>query len=557
MKQIYKSSLFLLAILFSSITLCIAQDSISSTPNFLFLICEDISPYLSFYGDRTAKTPNLDKLAKESLIYDNAFTTVGVCAPSRSTMITGMYPVSIGTHNMRTGKSYSGWGFRAYTKLKKTQRDQKNIPFSMYSAVVPPEVKCFTKFMREAGYYCTNQGKSDFQFDSPLSAWDENGKGHYKNREDGQPFLSMLNFGVTHESRIWIKSEDSLRIDPDKVNLPSYIPDFEQSRIDYARNYSNIEELDAQMGRAIKELKASGEYENTYIIFMSDHGGPLPRGKRLIYDSGLKVPFMVRFPNQQKVGRTDQLISFVDIAPTILSLAGVDVPDYLQGKAFLGKQEGADNEYVFGSRDRFDEFYDRSRSIRNKNFLLVKNYYLDQPLYLDLKYRKQIPFMNEFLRMRDNGELNETQMLWFNPSKPKIEFYDVVVDPEQINNLAHLPQYQDEIKTMLAELESWQKRVDDKGAIPEADLLLGMWPDMIQPRTAEPKVELVDKAYEAICETDGADIVYQYSESVDTITTLDHWKTYTKPLEKRNGTYLHVRATRIGYADSRSIIIKM
>jgi arylsulfatase A-like enzyme len=556
MKSIIFKVFLLLAVFV--ITSCKTPDDKLQRPNFLFITCEDISPDLSFYGDSTAKTPNLDQLANESMIYDNAFTTVAVCSPSRSSIITGMYPVSIGTHNMRTGGSVSGWGLRHYKDLPEHLTDPEGTPFTIYSAAISPEIRCFTNYLREAGYFCTNNVKTDYQFAAPLSSWDENSnKAHFNNRKAGQPFLAIFNFGVTHESQIWRKAGDSLRIDPQAIELPSYIPDFEQSRIDFARNYSNIEELDGQVGELLNELRASGEYENTYIFFFSDHGGPLPRGKRAIYDSGLKVPFLIRFPGLEITGRTDQMISFTDIAPTVLSLAGIEIPEYIQGKAFLGKQEEREREYIFGSADRFDELYDRVRCVRNKDYLLVKNYYPDQPRYLDVAYRKSIPMMPEFLRMRDSRELNETQMLWFNPTKPEIEFYDVHTDPEQVNDLAHLPEYQDEIRTMLEALENWQKEIDDKGGVPEAQLILQMWPGMVQPFTALPEVEATNEGYAVSCPTTGSDIVFRYSNSAEPIKELDHWQLYTGPIEKREGQYLHIRSTRIGYVDSEAVIVEM
>ena len=541
-----------------SLSSCKTDKEQPKKPNFLFITCEDISPYLSFYGDSTAYTPNLDHLANESLIFDNAFTTVGVCSPSRSSIITGMYPISIGTHNMRTGGAVNGWGKRHYKDLGKNFTDREGTKFTQYSAVIPPEVKCYTKFLRENGYFCSNNVKTDLQFASPLSAWDENSKkAHFNNRKTGQAFLSIFNFGVTHESKLWTKTKDSLRINPNEVKLPSYIPDFEQARVDFARNYSNIEELDLLLGQILNELKATGELENTYIFFFSDHGGPLPRGKRLIYDSGLKVPFMIRFPNKTQTGRTDRLISFVDIAPTVLSLAEIDIPAYMQGKAFLGKQITSEREYIFGSGDRFDKRYDRIRCIRNKNYMLVKNYYPNQPRYLDIAYRKKIPMMPEFLQMRDAGKLNKTQMLWFNATKPKIEFYDVNADPEQVKNIAHLPEYKEEINTMLSELEKWQTSINDKGEIPEGQLLLSMWPNMKQPFTSAPIIKQEENKYMASCSAIGADVVYRYSETADTITELDHWMLYTGPLEKQEGKYLHIRATRIGFVDSKAVVVEM
>ncbi|MEM9687097.1 MAG: sulfatase, partial [Bacteroidota bacterium] len=479
--------------------LLVANSCIQKTKqvNFLIISCEDISPYLSFYGDSTAHTPNLDKLASEGIVFENAFTTVGVCAPNRSSIITGMYPVSIGTHHMRTGTDIKAWGKRSYDG-NAFKKDQNGDRYCEYSTVLPPDVKCFTTYLRKAGYYCTNTSKTDYQFSAPLSAWDENGdNAHYKNRKENQPFFAVFNLNVTHESQIWMSANDSLRINPQNVSLHPYWPDTDSVRIDMARNYSNIELLDKQVGTLLHELESTGELENTIIFFFSDHGGPLARGKRAIYDSGLKVPFIVRFPDGSNTGRNDQLISFVDIAPTILSLAGIKVPDHIQGKAFLGKQQKVEREYIFGSSDRFDEHYDRIRCIRNKQYLLVRNYYPDQPGYLDIAYRKQLPMMREMLRMRNEGKLNQTQRLWFNAPKPEIEFYDVMADPDQINDLAQNAGYKEIIDTMLNRLSQWQVEIDDKGAIPEAKLVKDQWPDFKQPQTKSPTVTKTNERYYA------------------------------------------------------------
>jgi len=269
-------------------------------PNILWLTCEDISPFLSMYGDSTAHTPNIDQLAREGIVFDEAFAVVGVCAPSRSAIITGMYPTSIGTMHMRTGADVQSWGRREYKK-KGMGVDINGNPVPQYSAVIPPYVKCFTEYMREAGYYCTNNQKTDYQFAAPVTAWDENNlNAEWEHAPKGMPFFSVYNHGITHESQIWKRKKFKQTVSPDKVPLPSYYPDDSIVRQDVARNYSNIEELDKQIGEKIQKLKDDGLYENTIIFFFSDHGGPLPRGKRLHYDSGLKVPFIVRIPDKYK-----------------------------------------------------------------------------------------------------------------------------------------------------------------------------------------------------------------------------------------------------------------
>jgi len=524
--------------------------------NFLFITNEDISPYLSFYGDSTAYTPNLDKLAKSSLIFDNAFTPVGVCSPSRSCIATGMFPISIGTHNMRTGQDYTGWGNRKYEDIGLS--DPAGNKVIQYSVVVPPEVKVFTQFLREVGYYCTNRFKTDMQFATPMTAFDENSPtAHYKNRESGQPFFSIFNSMTTHESKIWVYANDSLRVDPKKVKLPAYFPDNPIVRTDVARNYSNIEIFDAEVGKLLKELEENGLLDKTIIFYFSDHGGPLPRGKRAIYDSGLKAPFMIRFPKGMHKGRTDQLISFADIAPTVLSLAGVKPPEYMQGVAFAGKYKEKENKYVYGSRDRFDEIYDKVRSIRNKDYLLVKNYYTETPRYLDIEYRKKIPMMRELLKLRKKKYLNKTQLMWFESPIPEYELYDVNKDPEQVYNLSDKKEYQGIMKEMAVKLDSFLKAVDDKGNIPEGEFLKQMWPNLKQPITQTPKIKLLSNRYIIKTFTPGSDLVYKIDTVKTKLEERDHWKLYKEPVTVQKDKYLHVRSVRIGYTDSEEVIIEM
>ena len=254
----------------------VLQQEAKRQPNIVWIVTEDISPTLSFYGDKTAKTPNLDALAKESMIYDNAFAVVGVCGPSRSSIITGMYPTSIGTMHMRTGKDVHSWGRHSYSK-ETTKQDLSGEPIIEYSAVIPENVKCYTEYLRASGYFCTNNQKTDYQFASPVTAWDENSKkAHWRNRPKNKPFFSVFNIGTTHESQLWKKNDLPLTVNPKKVKVPPYLPDTEVSRNTIARHYSNIELMDAEVGEFIQQLKDDGLYDNTIIFFYSDHGGPLP-----------------------------------------------------------------------------------------------------------------------------------------------------------------------------------------------------------------------------------------------------------------------------------------
>lgn len=525
-----------------------------SQPNILWITCEDISPTLSIYGDSTANTPNLDKLAAESLIYTNAFATVGVCAPSRSSIITGMYPISIGTHNMRAARDFYSWGLRKYDMPSKA-KDIKGNNVPLYSVVTPPEVKCFTEYLREAGYYCTNNAKTDYQFAAPVSAWDaNNSKAHWKNRADGQPFFAVFNLDITHESRIWLNKELPLTVNKETVPLPPYFPDNPVIRQDVARNYSNIELLDKQVADLIKEIEDAGLLDNTIIFFYSDHGGPLPRGKREHYDSGLKVPFLVRFPNGKTTGRVDELISFVDLAPTVLSLAGIATPDYMQGSAFLGTQKAdVARNYVFGSSDRFDDFSDRTRTVRDKNYLYVKNFYPELPSYKDVAYRKNMDMMNTLLLLRDEGSLKGPTAQWFKPHKSAEELYDVNADPYNLHNIIDNPAHADKVIEMQSALENWLIKVGDKGTEAELDLFYKMWPGGVQPITATPILTEMDNKIAASTSTKGASLAYLISKKPLNPNLDSGWQLYQNPVSLSQGERAYFMAVRIGFADSKVV----
>ncbi len=523
-------------------------------PNILWLTCEDISPTLSFYGDSTAHTPNLDMLARESMVFTRAFTVVGVSAPSRSSIITGMYPASIGTMHMRTAHDYAGWGDRKYSETN-IATDVAGNPVRQYSAVIPETVRCFTEYLRAAGYYCTNNLKTDYQFAAPVTAWDANSnKASWKNCPPGKPFFAVFNHEVTHESRMWMNKPLPQTVAPGSVPLPAYFPEDSIVRQDVARNYSNIELLDKQIGDKISELKEAGLYDKTIIFFFSDHGGPLPRGKREIYDSGLRVPFLVHFPGGANAGIVDDLVSFVDLAPTILSLAGIKPPGYMQGQAFLGPYKASEpRKYIYGSGDRFDEFSDRIRIIRDKRYLFVKNFYPDLPAYKDVTYRKQMDMMNELLHLRDAGKLSGPTAYWFRLTKREEEFYDCDSDPLNLNNLVDDPEYDSKISELRMALEKHIQGINDKAEIPEAEMIEQMWPGGVQPKTALPVVTVRGETVSITCSTPGASIAYiQSDEPIN--TDLDSgWQLYHEPIQAA-AKYLYVLANRIGFADSETIM---
>ena len=331
-------------------------------PNILWLSCEDISSHIACFGDPQAITPNLDKLATQGVRFPNTFTTAGVCAPCRSGIITGMYQTTLGTHHMRC------------------------------QATLPANIRPFPALLREAGYFCTNNSKQDYQFRTPKDVWDDSsGKAHWRQNPDPtKPFFAVFNFGGCHESGIANTQKyesvtqdlsSDQRQDPAKLTLPPYYPDTPRVREDWKRNYELITAMDAWAGDLLKQLEDDGLAENTVVFFWSDHGVGLPRAKRWLYDSGTRVPLIVRIPeslphsNQALPNAIDrQLISSIDFAPTVLGLAGLSIPNHFQGRAFLGNHLSPQRSYVYGARDRMDERYDIIRSVRDQRYRYIRNY---------------------------------------------------------------------------------------------------------------------------------------------------------------------------------------
>jgi len=412
--------------------------------------------------------------------------------------------------------------------------------------------------LRAEGYYCTNNSKTDYQFAAPVTAWDQNSNNaHWKNREKNQPFFSVFNFDVTHESKMWLHRDKPLTVKPGLVPLPPYFPDTETVRNDVARNYSNIELLDKMVGNLIKELKADGLFDKTYIFFFSDHGGPLPRGKRSHYESGLKVPMMVRDPYEKKIRYVDDQISFVDLAPTILSLTGLNIPDHFQGRAFMGEKKSEIlRDYVFGSGDRFDETYDRVRSVISKEFIYVKNYYTNRPAYKDVLYRKNIDMTNEMLMLYKEDKLNSDQKYWYRESKTREEFYVRSDDPHSLKNLISDERYEDEINKHRMALKNWQDEINDIGAKSEKKHLDSMWPRGIQPKSSKPDVTVKDKMVTIKSNTLGSSNAFIISDNDFEPSLDDGWKLYHEPIKVNKG-YIYVISTRLGYEDSEIIKIKL
>lgn len=510
-------------------------------PNILWITCEDMSPHLGSFGEKVAKTPILDQLAKEGVRYTNTFSTAGVCAPSRAALITGCYQTAIGAMHMRT--------------LSPTAVLSKNdYPpgYKSYSAVIPENIKCFPEYLRQAGYYCTNNEKQDYQFEAPLTVWDENSKkAHWRNRKDkNQPFFSVFNLMVTHESMVWLNGKKLLLVDPKDVKVPVYYPDDSVSRNTIARFLTNVMLMDKQVGEIIDQLKADGLYDNTIIFFYSDHGDGMPYVKREILDRGLRVPMIIKAPFLTKNTTDNQLISFVDLAPTVLYLAGIPIPKSIQGLAFLGPQKAkTKRKYVYAARDRMDSEYDRVRAVNDGRFTYLKNYMQEKPFYQNIKYRIQNPIMAELLALKEAGKLNEKQMHWFKKSKPDEELYDYKNDPDEINNLAENPAYVNKLNELRTAHLAWMKKYKDYAETPEMEMVKTWWNgNETAPKTDATMINIKNNSAVLANKTKGASIGYRKSSN-------NSWTIYDKPFQIKKGDSLYVAAQRIGYLKSESATI--
>ncbi len=357
-----------------------------------------------------------------------------------------MYACSLGTHHMR---SYNP---------------------------VPEQFKFFTQYLREAGYYCTNRAKEDYNTQKPDGAWDESSReATYKKRSPGQPFFSVINFGVSHESSLH-KSTDTHH-DPAGVKLPPYHPDTPEFRHDWAQYYDRITQLDGQISEALALLEADGLAEDTIVFYYADHGGVLPRSKRFLYDSGTHVPLIVRLPEKYRHlapdspgTRSDRLVSFVDFAPTVLSLSGVKIPEYMQGEAFLGSQAAPPRDYVYLFRGRMDERYDMMRAVRDKRFKYIRNYMPHRIYAQHLNYLWRMPAMQSWQKLRDEGKLTGPQRFFFS-EKPMEELYDTHADPHEVNNISANPEYHDILLRMREIERNWVMEIRDPGFLAEGDMV--------------------------------------------------------------------------------------
>ncbi len=437
----------------------IARDKTTGEkPNILWVTCEDISPCLGCYGDKVAITPHLDDLAAEGIRYTKAFATAPVCAPSRSCLITGVYATSLGTQHLRS------------------------------EVEIPEKIKCFPEYLREVDYYCSNNYKKDYNF-IDVNVWDESShEAHWRKRRPGQPFFSVFNFVSTHQGQIngsdeefeknyGSKLEPAERHDPAKIPLPPYYPDTPFVRKIWTRYYDLITFMDKQVGDILGQLEADGLADNTIVFFFADHGLGIPRFKRTLYDSGLHVPLIVRFPERYQHllpcrpgEKIDSLVSFVDFAPTVLSLTGLPVPDYMQGRAVLGDQAKPPRKYIFGASSRVDEAYECSRCVRDERYKYIRNYFPHLPYIQPSQYCDQAEIMQELRRAVAEEKLSPAQKLLWAPTKPVEELYDTLADPHEINNLIGHPGKKAVLDRLRKTLHTWMLQTYDTGLLSEAEM---------------------------------------------------------------------------------------
>ena len=521
--------------------------AVQAQPNILLIVAEDLSPRIGAFGDALAATPAIDALASDGVRYSHAFTVSGVCAPSRSALITGVYPQALGTLHMRT-----------------VDRG--------YDAVPPPEVKAFPELLRRAGYRTANSMKTDYQFGTPFTVWDIDENDYrvpadlalWRRLPSDEPFFAMITLMDTHESRLvdettrapeaWAPLIEAVRVQrearvprrtaPGAVTVPPYLPDTAVVRRSIAQHYDNVNHIDGQVAEILANLRADGLLERTVVIWTTDHGDGLPRAKRAVYDSGLRVPLIVRWPDGRGAGSLDtRLVSFVDLAPTLLELAGAPVPAFIQGRSLLSDPP---RDYVFAGRDRMNQVPDRVRAVRDRRYKYIRNYRPEQPYFRPLVFRDMFPAMQALWKAHASGTLRPESARYFAAPRSGEELYDTHNDPHEVHNLAARPGQAATLARLAQALDDWMARVGDLGAMPEAEMIDAMWPGGERPRTAPPTVEQRGNQLVIRSATPGASIGYRPV----TVTGRFGWRLYRGPFTPPADQRIDLKAVRYGYAES-------
>lgn len=518
---------------FSAVVLLLAAGTLDAKPpNILWLTIEDTGQQVEPY-DAWARTPNIARLAREGVTFLEAYSHSPVCAPTRSGIITGVYPTAIGTHHMRS------------------------------RMVPPPYVRAFPEYLRALGYYTTNNRKTDYNFPDPVTAWDESGNdAHWKNRPDpDQPFFAVFNFGTSHEGSVRRRFEARTRDpgvavhDAEMLPLPPYYPDTPKVRQAWGAYYDVVTATDRTIGRMLKQLEDAGLAEETLVVFWGDHGAGLARSKRWIYDSGVKVPLIMRWPGHIEPGevRAD-FVQFLDLAPTMIAVAGGDPPAHLHGRVLIGERQGPAPEHLYHARDRLDERYDMIRAVRDRQFLYVRNFESHRPWVQFMRTPSRGPVYQELERLRLSGGLAPLAAPFMARTKPLEELYDVVADPHQVFNLAGDGRYSGILGTLRENLRDWMIRTGDLGLVPEPELYRRMFENEDSARTLAPGVGIEDAGGGSLwvslqARTEGASIAYRIAEDAGAPAD-QRWLLYTERVKLPRGSSLEAVASRLGFERS-------
>lgn len=420
-------------------------------PNILWILGEDASPHIGCYGETLIKTPHLDRLAAEGIRFGHAFVTCPVCSPSRSAMVTGMYQTTLGVHNHRSQNTGGkGGGNPPYF-------DSYKLP-----------VKSIPQLFREAGYHVTNgsgsasrkNGKTDYNFVTENRMYD--GVDWRAAVKAGKPFFAQIQL-EGGKSRNQRQSE----VDPGKVKLPPYYPDHPTLREDWAVYLNSWIDQDRQVGEILASLDEAGVGDNTVVFFLTDHGVSHARGKQFLYEEGIRVPLIVRFPDGRRAGTVrDDLVVHIDLAASSLALAGIGIPNPVQGKDLFA-QDYAPREQVFAARDRCDETVEFIRCVRTKRFKYIRNFLSHLPHLQPNQYKDGKPITQMIRQLHTAGGLNELQSRLIDAPRPREELYDLAADPHETVNLAKRPQYAKTLTSLRDSLADWMIESRDLGVIPE------------------------------------------------------------------------------------------
>lgn len=460
-------------------------------PNILWIIAEDMGQELGVYGTPEVRTPNLDRLANQGMLFTNMFTTSPVCSPSRSALNTGMYQTTIGAHNHRSHRP----------------NDPSPYPFPL-----PEGVQTISDWMRQAGYFTANvaqmpegagfsgTGKTDWNFSYAGKPFDSN---RWNDLKENQPFYAQINFPETHRGHAWDSADERIpyTANPEKVKVPPYYPDHPVVRENWAQYYNTVMALDQKVGGVLDQLEEDGLADNTVVIFMADHGRAMMRGKQWPYDSGLKVPFIMYWPEAmsapeeyQAGGVSNRLISNIDVTATTLAIAGVPKPEKMQGRVFMGSKTEEARRYVFSGRDRGDETVDRARTVRTRRYRYVRNFYPGKPFLQTNRYKlANYETIWVMKKLHQDGELTPVQEQLMAPERPVEELYDLKNDPYETNNLASSKDHQAVLHQLRHRLDRWIQSTNDQGRFPEDPEVIEYYDEKMQQNYQQRIKELQEK----------------------------------------------------------------